>query len=79
MHMEGRLKNAALLVALDISLKRINRSPVRCARNIMELGITAYPDKLCDPDKLYYHQRILEACKQKDANVVREIFSIAFL
>lgn len=76
---EGKLKNVALLVALDISLKRMKKSPERCARNLMELGISAYPNKLTNQDRSNYQQKILDACRQDNAITVREYFFEAFL
>lgn len=76
---EGKLKNVALLVALDISLKRMKKSPERCARNLMELGLGAYPNKLNTQDKSFYQQKLLDACRLEDATAARECFFEAFL
>lgn len=76
---EGKLKNVALLVALDISLKRMKKSPERCARNLMELGNTAYPNKLNCQDRQYYHQKLLDACRQGNTAAAKDYFFDAFL
>ncbi|HWT73937.1 MAG TPA: hypothetical protein VN258_04350 [Mobilitalea sp.] len=76
---EGKIKKVALLVALDISLKRMKRSPERCARNLMELGLGAYPDRLTVQERMEYQQKLLDACRHGDSNEVRECFMAAFL
>jgi hypothetical protein len=38
MLLEMKLKKAAMLAALDITLARMQKSPERCARNLLELG-----------------------------------------
>ena len=73
-----KLKKAAVLAALDINLKRMHRSPERCARNLMELGLTAFPDKLSKQDQSELLQKLLTACKSKDALKIRELFLLNF-
>lgn len=73
------IKKAALMAALDITLKRMHQSPQRCARNIIELGNNAFPNKLSEEDKTVLLQAILEACKQQDAVLVKELFHKSFL
>jgi len=73
------LKRTALLVALDLSLKRMKRSPERCARNLIELGLTAYPDRLSKKEQSEIMSELMRACKSEDASKVRELFLDTFL
>jgi len=73
------IKKAALMAALDITLKRMHRSPQRCARNIMELGISAFPNKLSEEDKAVLIQSLFDACKHQDAVLAKELFCNSFL
>lgn len=75
----SNIKKAALMAALDITLKRMHRSPQRCARNIMELGISAFPNKLSEADKAVLTPALLEACKHQDAVLAKELFCNSFL
>lgn len=74
-----KLKKAALLAALDINIKRMHRSPNRCARNIIELGLAAYPNKLSEVDQSVLLAALLKACKEQDAFQVKELFLQSFL
>jgi hypothetical protein len=69
-----KLKKAAVLAALDINLKRMHHSPKRCARNIMELGLNAFPDKLTKGEQAMLFQTLLIDCKNRDAAKIREQF-----
>lgn len=73
-----RIKKAAVTAALDIRLARMLRSPERCARNLMELGIGAYPDKLTKDEQLILQQRFLILCKNRDIIKARELFLASF-
>jgi hypothetical protein len=75
---EVNFKKAAILVALDLSLKRMRKSPERCSRNLMELGLTAYPDKLSKKEQSDFSQELLTACKSGDIAVTRELFIMKF-
>lgn len=79
MLLEMRLKKAAVIAALDISLKRMYRSPERCARNLMELGLGAFPDKLSAREQSAVLEELLSICKSGDAAKVRELFFTCFL
>jgi hypothetical protein len=73
------IKKAALTAALDISLRRMQRSPDRLARNLLELGITAFPDKLNEQEKALFLQELIVFCKNGDSAKARELFLISFL
>lgn len=74
MLLESKIKQAVLLSAIDISLKRMKKSPERCARNLMELGANTYPNRL---EKNEYNdclQKLLIICKNNDIQGARELF-----
>lgn len=74
MMLESRLKQAALMVAVDICLKRLNKSPERCAKKLMELGSSAYPDRILKRDYQDFYEKFLAACKGEDMDSVRTLF-----
>lgn len=78
MLVEGKLKRVALIAAVDISLKRINKSPERCARNLLELGLNAYPDKLLKKDQSDFYNKLLALCKSEEIQEVRTLFLTTF-
>jgi hypothetical protein len=74
-----RLKKAAVTAALDIRLARMRRSPERCARNLMELGLSAFPDKLTKDEQMILLQKFMIVCKNRDIIKARELFFASFL
>ena len=78
MILESKIKQAALLVAVDISFKRIKRSPERCARNLMELGINTFPNKISKNQYDDFSQKLILLCKNGDAQGARELFIHVF-
>lgn len=74
MMLEIKLKQAALNAAVDISLKRMKKSPERCARNLMELGLSAYPDKLEKKDRADFYLKLLDICKRESAEEAKALF-----
>lgn len=78
MMLEVKLKQAALKAAVDISLRRMKKSPERCARNLVELGITAYPDKISKKDRQNFYQKLLDICKSEDIEEARKLFFETF-
>lgn len=78
MIVEGKLKRVALIAAVDINLKRISKSPERCARNLLELGLTAYPDKLMKTDQNEFYNRLLLLCKNGDVQSTKDLFISKF-
>jgi hypothetical protein len=79
MLLEMKLKKAAIIAALDITLARMQKSPERCARNLLELGLTTYPGKLDKKRQGEMSQLLLELCKKGDAAGARELFLSGFL
>ena len=73
MLLESKIKQAALLVAVDISFRRIKKSPERCARNLMEIGINTFPDKLAKKEYDSFLQELIFLCKDSDAQGAREL------
>lgn len=79
MMLENKLKQVALLAAVDISLKRMKKSPERCARNLMELGLCAYPDRITGKERSDLFQKLILLCKGGDIQEVRNTFIQTFL
>lgn len=79
MLLEMKLKKAAIIAALDITLARMQKSPERCARNLLELGLTTYPGKLNKQQQNDMLQLLLELCKKGDIAGAKEIFLNGFL
>lgn len=78
MLVEGKLKRVALIAAVDISLKRISKSPERCARNLLELGLNAYPDRLLKKDQNDFFNQLLKLCKNEEIQEARDLFLSTF-
>lgn len=78
MTLELKLKRAALNAAVDITLKGMKRSPERCARNLIELGISAFPNLLSEKEKNVLYDKILIVCKNVDINAAKELFFQSF-
>jgi hypothetical protein len=74
-----KVKKAAVTAALDIRLARMHRSPERCARNLMELGICAFPGKLTKDEQLLLQQEFMLLCRNRDIIKARELFFASFL
>jgi len=74
MILESKIKQAALLVAVDISFKRIKKSPERCARNLMEIGINTFPNKITSYQYDDFLEKLISLCKNSDAQGARELF-----
>lgn len=74
-----KIKEAAVTAALDIRLARMLRSPERCARNLMELGVNAFPNKLTKEEQLILQQRFMLLCRNRDIIKARELFFASFL
>jgi hypothetical protein len=79
MLLDGKLKKAALYAAVDICLRRMKNSPKRCARNIIELGLTAYPDKTAEAEQFNLYQKLLSSFESGDIQEARDLFSAVFL
>ncbi|HEX3076416.1 MAG TPA: hypothetical protein VHQ24_06090 [Lachnospiraceae bacterium] len=78
MLLESKLKQAALRTAVDVSLKRIKKSPERCARNLIELGVTAYPKSITPKERQDLYQKLLEICKREDNEEAKTLFFNTF-
>ncbi len=79
MILDRKLKQVALLAAADICLRKMNQSPKRCARNLVELGTTAYPDKLSSLEKSVLYHHLLSSFEMGDISAAKEYFTSAFL
>lgn len=79
MLLNGKLKRIALLAAVDVCLKRTSKSPKRCARNMIELGTSAFPGKITEAQKSELYDKLLSYFESNDASAARELFSSVFL
>jgi hypothetical protein len=79
MLLDGKLKRAAILAALDICLKKTNHSPKRCARNLLELGVSSYPGKLSETGKSEFYHSLLTLLENEDLPAARALFISVFL
>jgi hypothetical protein len=79
MLIEGKLKRAALLAAADICLRRKKNSPKRCARNLIELGMSANSGKLNKAEQNDLYEKLLVLFEQDDIPAARALFTSVFL
>lgn len=79
MLLDGNLKRVALLAAVDICLRRMKNSPKRCARNLIELGTSAYPGKITDTEKSLLYEKLIASFENNDTATARALFSSVFL
>jgi hypothetical protein len=79
MLLEGKIKKAALMAAIDVCLRRMKNSPKRCARNMIELGLSAYPDKRLEVEQCDLYKKLLASFEQEDVQEARSLFSSVFL
>lgn len=73
-----KFKKAAVIAALDITLTRVHRSPERCARNLLEIGTSAFPNKLTRQEQATLLQELLLLCRKKDIINIRNLFLMYF-
>lgn len=79
MLLDRNLKRVALLVAVDIRLRKVSNSPKRCARNMIELGISAYPNKISQSEKNNLYRDLLTFFEKDDLPAAKALFSSVFL
>ncbi|MGB4659354.1 MAG: hypothetical protein WBI07_09245 [Mobilitalea sp.] len=79
MIIEGKVRNVTLVLAADVCLRRMAKSPYRCTRNLIELGMSAFPEKLSDQEQYDLSHELLTACKNKDAVQAKALFVSSFL
>ncbi len=75
---ESKLKHAALSLAADITLKSMRHSPERCARNLMELGLSAYPSSVSQEERDIVYESFKILCKKGDAAKAKDLFLSIF-
>ncbi len=78
MLLEGKLRRVALLAAVDICLKKMICSPKRCARNLIELGLSAYPDKLNNAEQNDLYKKLLTIFKSGNLPEAKALFITVF-
>lgn len=78
MLLDGKMKRVALLAAVDVCLRRMKNSPKRCARNLIELGLSAYPGKISVKQQSDLYQKLLTSFEHGDTQEAKGLFSSAF-
>jgi len=78
MILESRIKKAAFFAAVDISFKRMKKCPERCARNLMELVISTFPNKITQTEYANLSQKLLLFCKSNDLQGAHDLFIQTF-
>lgn len=79
MLLESKIKQAAILAAVDIQLKKRKLSPKRCSRNLLELGMIAYPGKLSKEEQSVFQEQLMNYCRNENGNEARALFINTFL
>lgn len=79
MSLESKLKYAALNAAVDFTLKGAKKSPGRCARNLIELGTTAFPEIAQKTDKDLLYKKLLELCVKTETTEAKNLFFSVFI
>lgn len=72
MVIESKIKQAAFQIAVDITLKGMNRNPERCARNLVELFENSFPDKKNSEFSNNAYNIILNYTKMSDGKAIRD-------
>ena len=72
MPLDLQIKLVAFKIAMDVTLKGMNRSPERCTRNLLELIESSYPEKIDFYDKDALYATILGYCKNSDSKTAKE-------
>lgn len=79
MLLDGKVKRVALLAAVDICLRNMHHSPKRCARNLIELGTSAFPDKLTVTERSELYHKLLRSFESEDLAAAKALFTLAYL
>lgn len=78
MTLEHRLKKILINGAADLILKNNFKSPERCARNLLELGKSAYPDLLTKAQAKELYGDLLNLCRDHETQKAKELFVLKF-
>lgn len=79
MKINMNIQQTAILTAVDIRLAHLDRSPKRCARNLMELGQKSSSHKLSSTEKIAVWNLLLTLCQNEDLNAIKDLFINTFL
>ena len=77
LELERKIKRAVLNTAVESALKGMDKSPERCARNLVELGLTALPGNLGKGEDDIYNE-LLSLCRNGDNQGAKALFFAAF-
>lgn len=73
-----KFKYISIDKTLNITLRNMQKSPERCTRNLLELGL-AISNKKYDLVQQKLYPEFLELCKNNDKTAVKELFFSYFL
>jgi len=79
MLLESKMKQVAIMAAVDVRLKKMKYSPERCSRNLLELGLTAFPGKISKQEQAVFLEHLLKYCKDGDIPGAKGLFIYTFL
>lgn len=69
---DSKIKYSALKLAIEVTLKGIQKNPQRCARNVVELITNAYPDIITPEQQAELYILIIESANSEEVNNIRE-------
>lgn len=78
LRLERKIKKAALTAAIDFSQTRMNKSPERYARNLIELATSTYPGSITKEEELELFHKIIEFTRLQEVNKIRELINTTF-
>lgn len=69
--LQTKLRQVAYDMAVDLALKNIKKDPSRCARNLTELTLRTFPEKLSQENSKSFFLRMSTLCKSNDTSEIR--------
>lgn len=72
MIIESKIKYSVFKLALEITLKGIEKNPQRCARNVIELIKNSYPGVLSAEQESELYSLVTKSAKNEDISCIRE-------
>lgn len=78
LRLERKIKKAALTAAIEFSSGRMNKSPERYARNLIELATSTYPGSITKEEEGVLFDQIIQLTKLQEVNKIRELMNVTF-
>lgn len=79
MLVETKIRQTAVMAAVDIKLMKMKKSPGRCTRNLLELGLFTYPNKISKKEQQIFQEQLKELCQIGDVQGARTLFINTFI